>query len=283
VVVLDNGSTKGDEAGLRLLKSMRVPAIVIDHHPIDIDVEGDTLRKVHLSPYLVGGTGDFTAGMLSAELASMLNPEAKVVHLAALSGIGDKVSGPAIEGYLKKAELAGFGRSKLQKLYLALDYLISFRMDNWQLLNELLLGENEPLISVFYEESRRLREKRLRAIKAASSFETLKQGQLAVIELEEVLSGWGYPPPGRSVGLLFSELRAQAGIVLGFASSYLIIRGELPGMGVNGLIKVLQQRFPEAQIDGGGHDVAGTLSFLPKFKAQVKKAVLEIVRAGFKH
>jgi len=128
---------------------------------------------------------------------------------------------------------------------------------------------------VFYEKSLKLREKRLEAIEGIAKYEQIKGRRLAIIELDKIFSGYGYPLPGRSVGLLYDKLKP--GSVLGFANNYVIIRGELPGFDIHTLISRLQKELPLAQIDGGGHSVAGTLSFLPGFKTEVKNQILALL------
>ncbi len=274
VVILDNGSTTQDEAALRLLKLYRIDAIVVDHHPIDkID---ETLRKVHINAYLVGGNGDYTAGMLAVELANLINSGAHVKHLAALSGVSDKVSGEWLEGYLKVAELNGYTLKKLQELYLALDYMISFRMESYQLLRDLLIGEHdnqEKLIKLFAGEGEKLREDRLNVLRENAKF----KGSTAIVDIGALMTNF-YPAPGRSVGLLYQELKKkdEKALVLGYGPHFLTIRGILPqGLTVTTLIEKLKAQFQN--VDGGGHDVAGTIHFLPIDKEKVQTFVNKLI------
>ena len=267
ILLIDDGSTEGDVPGLDLLNIYGVPSIVVDHHP----ASQEGTRTVYINPYLVGGNGDFTAGMLGVELARMIYPILNVEHLPALSGVGDKVKGSDFEAYLSVAEKHGYTKDTLHKLYLSLDYLASFRREPTTVLRELLLGtkdKQERMIGLIFPIAHRLVEQRLAAVRRLANITEAKGRGVARLEINGFMDNNGFPAAGRSVGLLYEDLKDKEPIVLGVGGSLLIIRGRLP-LTINKLVEELRLAFPDSQINGGGHEVAGTIWFIPADKPRI--------------
>ncbi|MBW2988296.1 hypothetical protein DRJ48_05325 [Candidatus Woesearchaeota archaeon] len=290
VVLVDTGSTEDAEPGLALLKQYNIDTIIVDHHPCPLkkeSMQGSKLRTIHLNPYLVGFDSRFTAGMLGVEVARALYPLLRnQAFLAALSGIGDKVDGTPLNGYLRLANSMGYTKDYIWRAYVALDYLLYLRREPSVIVRDLLLGSRESqdsLIGRIYPISQERREKRIAAMKRLLRLRKFGGRLLAQIELGELFEGYSYPPPGRSIGLLYEELCKQHNnpVVMGIGSNYIIFRGKLPQeLSIETLIASLRERLPDVEISGGGHEVAGTLWFLPADKGLVLELVDDLF--GFK-
>jgi RecJ-like exonuclease len=57
--------------------------------------------------------------------------------------------------------------------------------------------------------------------------------------------------------------------VLGIGEGSITVRTNIPGFDLNKLISEMKVKFPYAQIEGGGHKVAGTLHFVEAAEAEL--------------
>jgi len=99
IIICDTGSSEQDILAIKKAKIYGAKIIVIDHHPACKETE--SLVEAFVNPHLVGSTYDFSAGMVCAEIGNMLNPKVHGMEfIAAVAGIGDKVTSKEIDAYL---------------------------------------------------------------------------------------------------------------------------------------------------------------------------------------
>ncbi len=285
LVVVDNGSSEDDLLALKLMRIFGLKVIVVDHHPASVKDNNLLIAEitdVFINSHYTIGDSNITAGMLCVELAHAINPLLQgFVHLAALSGIADKSTGVEFNSYLKLAEQNGYDREQLTKLYLAFDYLISARPEAENVVHELVFGNRQlKLVNLLYPKANAMIQLRLKAMKRVAKLSKTQQGIIALVELGKLFEGYSYPPPGRSVGLFYKELTTKHNnvLVLGVGDTQLIMRGKLKqSVTVNELLSRLKLLLPEVELSGGGHEVAGTICFLPGDKDLVIREIKRIL------
>ncbi|WP_324734832.1 DHH family phosphoesterase [Thermococcus sp. SY098] len=301
VVIVDNGGTTEDIPAYRRLKAYGVPIVVIDHHdPRDFISEDkaavDEWVDVHVNPHLVKrGYYELTAGMLATELARFINPkvEDKIKHLPAIAGTGDRSKAPEFEQYLKIAkETKGLEEEDLKKIAEVIDheaYYWKF-MDGKGIIEEILLltgnlQRHRKLIDAIYPEVRAKQEKVLKASLPHVKSILLPNGiRFNTIDIELYAPKFEYPSPGKLSGLIHDHFKEKYGedspiLTLAYGPDFAVIRASdgmaAYGFDLNGIIKILQEKLPDAGVEGGGHSYAGSIKF---FEGKRKEVLEEFAK-----
>ena len=115
--------------------------------------------------------------------------------------------------------------------------------------------------------------------KKYSRIERLGDISLVISRTDQLVDPGSYPPQGKCVGLFFDTFRPEKALVLGIGSGSVTVRTNLPGFDLNRLITEMKVRFPYAQIEGGGHKVAGTLHFVEAAEAEVVEYIKSHLRS----
>jgi RecJ-like exonuclease len=292
IIIVDNGSTEADLMAIKHGKIHGESFIVIDHHKYEEDVISKEVIE-HINPFLVGESGTkMSAGMLCAELARFVNPEVKnIEQIPALAGLADRIyleNSKAIEEYLKIAEKQGYSKKLLEEISLVIEYISSkIRFMEVREYIEVLFGEprdkQKELIELMAPHIRYLDEKGLKIGKSNAKIEEIKGITLQIIDIEETYPGFGFfPKPGRSVGLLHDNLQIERGldklISIGAMETAMTFRAtDKANFSIQELIKYLNEKIPEAFVEGGGHKNAGSITFLPNKKQRVLTLVKDFI------
>jgi archaea-specific RecJ-like exonuclease len=275
VIILDNGSSEEDLLGIRQGKIYGMKFIVIDHHFFKEDMISDEVL-VHINPLLVEKEMNFSAGMLGVELALFLNPEvSKLKHLAALSAIADRVDPGK---YLALAEKEGYSREELSKVSKVVDYVIVNMpfVDGGEYMS-LLFGDDRKMqqktVALLLPELERLEQKAIAIGKDALQEEKIGDITLASIDVHATYPRMAYPKMGRIVGLLHDTLDGKV-VTIGTTESSMTIRAKKEaGFSLHGFIDLIKKEIPKAFVEGGGHECAGTIHFVPSTKKSVEEAL----------
>jgi len=294
ILVVDNGSSPEDLMAIQQAKIHGAEVIVIDHHGFDKDVISDEVLA-HVNPHLVGESGsDISAGMLCAEVARFVNDKVEnMEQIPALAGFADRIdiaNPDLMEQYLKIAESKGYTKDLLRDISLVIEYVstkVRF-MESREYIS-VLFGEpreqQKKLVSLMAPHIRNLDKKGLAIGKSSAVIEELGNGvTLQTIEIEKSFPGFGFfPKPGRSIGLLHDDLQKTTGVknlvsiaVMNTAMSFRATDGA--NFSTHELIGVLQEKLPNAFVEGGGHKNAGAINFIPKMKDEVYKIVYDFIR-----
>jgi len=87
------------------------------------------------------------------------------------------------------------------------------------------------------------------------------------IDLEKYTLRFTYPTPGKVIGMIHDTVAEgrenKAVLTIGYLSDMIIIRANKPVLPVQRIIEKLQKEMPQANVDGGGHEQAGTIKFVP--------------------
>jgi len=288
VIIADTGSGPEDLLGIQQGKIHGIDFIVIDHHVFDKDVISKEVL-VHINPFLFGEDGSqYCAGMLCSELARFINPEANVDYIPALAGLADRTNNPEVmEAYIKIAEKKGYTKSLLHDISALIDFVSQkLRFMEAREYIEVVFGEpiakQKNLVQLMAPYIRGLEAKGLSIAELNAKREKIGKSILQLLYIDEVFSKFTYPKPGKSIGLLHDKLleKEKNVISVGIMSDLITIRAtESTGFSVHKLMAYLNQKLPEAFVDGGGHHLAGALKFVPNKQTEVLNHLRDFVKA----
>lgn len=302
IVLLDNGSTEEDILALIKAKIYDIEIVVIDHHypgeVIDEKVAVDEFVDVHVNPYLVGGNSEITAGALSFEVAKMINPEIKeyLMHLPGIAAVGDHANSDEALKYIEIADSKGYSREDLEKIATVVDFEAFYlRFMNGRGIIDTILGlgnldKHKKLVEALYKESQKRVNNQLRA--ALPNLKTQKLGNgiiFNVLDVEKYAFKFTYPAPGKTTGYVHDTMVRTYGeetpiVTLAYGPDFGVIRAtdavnETFGFNLNIIISKLIGDIPEAGIDGGGHECAGSLKFVEGLSKKVLGAFAQEIAA----
>ena len=299
IVLLDNGSTEEDIVALMQAKIYDIEVVVIDHHSPgelltkderDGEIYGATVAvdeyvDTHVNPYLVGGDSQLTAGALATEVAHIINPAVRdlIKHLPAVAA-------------LELAAEKGFAKEHLAKIAECVDfeaYFLRF-MNGRGIMDTILAVDNidkhEKMIDVLYREYQKRVDTQLKA-----ALPNIKQTQLEngiyfnLIDVEKYAHKFTFPAPGKTCGFVHDRIIKQLGedkpiVTLGHGPDFGVFRAtdavnEQYGFNVNDIVSVIAERVPQAGVDGGGHECAGSIKYIEGLGEDVLYKVVEEIQS----
>ncbi|MHA2317860.1 MAG: zinc finger domain-containing protein [Candidatus Hodarchaeales archaeon] len=288
VIMLDTGSSEESLFSYKLLSTYDIEALVVDHHfPSTIIQE---IVGNHLNVYHAGGDYNICAGMLGVELARRVNPEVtdEIVHLPAIAGFGDRVEGIELDQYLDLAKKKNYSESYLTDIAIAVDYQAYFlKFSPGRLLLSDLLGitgnaeKQLSFVKLLATEARGLLQKQLSISLEYSQEEILPNGvRLAILDVEKYASRFDWPPPGKITGSLFDHLGKSNQtplVTIGLGPDFAIFRSKKVKLDFPKLVKTLADKLPHANIEGGGHEIVGSLKFISGVREEFLELIQELL------
>ncbi len=294
IIIADNGSSPEDLMAIKQAKIHGADFIVIDHHGFDKDVISEEVLT-HINPFLVEEEGSkFSAGMLCSELARFINPNVKnISQIPAMAGFADKIdlmNPEVMNQYLLIAQKEGYSKQLLADIALMIDYVSAkVRFMEAREYVEVLFGEprekQKRLVELMVPYIRELDRKGLEIGKSNSKINKIGETTLQSVEVEETFPGFGFfPKPGRAVSLIHDNFQNEKKIsnlvTIGLMNTAMTIRAtDEANFSVHDLKKYIQQKLPDAFVEGGGHKNAGSLSFLPYMKEDIFKCLKEFIKS----
>ncbi len=312
IVLLDNGSTEEDIVALMQAKIYDIEVVVIDHHSPgelltkderDGEIYGATVAvdeyvDTHVNPYLVGGDSQLTAGALASEVAHIINPAVSdlIKHLPAVAALGDRAECGEVYQYLQLAAEKGFSKEHLARIAECVDfeaYFLRF-MNGRGIMDTILavdnLDKHEKMIDALYKEYQKRVDTQLKA-----ALPNIKQTQLEngiyfnLIDVEKYAHKFTFPAPGKTCGFVHDRIIKQLGedkpiVTLGHGPDFGVFRAtdavnEQYGFNVNDIVSVIAQRVPQAGVDGGGHECAGSIKYIEGLGEEVLYKVVEEIQS----
>ena len=284
MIVVDNGSTPEDTFSHKTLHNLGYEVIVIDHHnPTKFDGEekGELKTSVckylslHLNPYMFGLDSETCAGMLCYEIGRLIDKDYDEPLVPAVSAISDRSSIDETEEYIK---LAGKSRAELQKIGIAIDFAsYNLRFASGGGLYEEIFN-NPVMVEMMASEVAKGMKTQLQSTLPYVRTREIKNVIYANIDLEKYTMRFTYPNPGKVIGMIHDtiveEHPSRDVLSIGYLSDMLIVRANKAVLPVATIIRNLQEKFPEANVDGGGHECAGAI----KFVSAHQDAILEEVK-----
>jgi RecJ-like exonuclease len=282
IIVLDNGSTPEDIFGLKILKSLGFEVIVIDHHnPVIIENKKtavDPYLSLHLNPYIEGLDSKTSAGMLAYEMARFIYEDYENKMLPAVAGISDRCDIAETEEYIKNS---GKSRQFLEKIGIAIDFIAyNLKFDAGKGLFEELYTKID-LVETINEEVKKGVETQLQSTLPYLRTQDIEGVIFSTIDLEKYTVRFKYPAPGKVTGLIHdnvSEGKEMPVITIGYLSDMIILRATKPVLPIADIIKALKKKFPQANVDGGGHECAGAIKFVSAHQSDILENIKEQVR-----
>lgn len=286
IIIVDTGSGEESLLAIKQGKVHGIDFIVVDHHFFEEDlVSSETL--VHINPFLVGEDGSkYSAGMLCSELARFINSEAEVDYIPAMAGLADMIENKeAMDSYMKIAEKKGYSKQMLHDISAVIDFVSTkLRFMEAREYVEVMFGEpmqqQKKLISILIPHIRKLEHKSIEIAKANVKKEKIKDKIVQFLYIEETFSRGNYPKPGR-VNSMAHDLAQQSEkkvISLGILSDAITIRATADSkFSVHELISYLGKHAPEAFVEGGGHQNAGAVKFVPSKRDRVLNSIRDFI------
>lgn len=283
ILVVDNGSTPEDVFAFQTLKGMGYEAIVVDHHNPVIVENGKTsvcpYLSHHLNPYMFGFDSKTSAGMLCYELARFIDEDFENELMPAIAGISDRCDIQETEDYIKRTNKT---REELSKIGVAIDYLAyHMRFDPGKGLFEEVYT-NKELVDMINEKVSEGAETQLQSTLPYLRTQEIKGITLSWIDLEKYTLRFTYPTPGKVIGMIHDNVSTgkehKPVISLGILSDMIIIRATKPILPVQEIITKLQKDLPEANVDGGGHEMAGTIKFVQAHSHDILERIKEMLK-----
>jgi len=148
------------------------------------------------------------------------------------------------------------------------------------------LGNREKhtkLVDALYKESQRRVEWQLAAALPNLKTQKFPNGIIfSVLDVEKFAHKFTFPAPGKTCGFVHDSMVQKHGeetpiITLAYGPDFGVIRAtdavnEIFGFNLNTIIQELLVEIPEAGIDGGGHECAGSLKFVEGLSKKVLQA-----------
>ena len=312
IVLLDNGSTEEDIVALMQAKIYDIEVVVIDHHSpgelITKDVQNgeiygatvavDEYVDCHVNPYLVGGDSQLTAGALATEVAHIINPSVRdlIKHLPAVAALGDRAECGEVYQYLELASGKGFTKEHLAKIAECVDfeaYFLRF-MNGRGIMDTILAVDNidkhEKMIDALYKEYQRRVDTQLKAALPNIKKVQLDNGiYLNVIDVEKYAHKFTFPAPGKTCGFVHDNMLKELGadkpiVTLGHGPDFGVFRAtdavnEQYGFNVNDIVAVIAGKVPQAGVDGGGHECAGSIKYIEGLGNEVLSGVVNEIQS----
>ncbi len=272
LIVADNGSTPEDALGLNILKTLGYESIVIDHHnPVEIDENGitsvDKYLIGHLNPYKHGLDSKTSAGQLCYEIARMVSENFDLPAMPAVAGISDRCDVKETEDYIANT---GKTREYLGKIGTAIDY-ISYQLKHDAgkgVIEELF--NNYSFVEILNDEVREGFENQLRCALPYLRTTEVNGVNFSTMDLEKYTMRFTYPAPGAVLSRIHEiaskENETLPSLTIGMTEDMFIVRASKPILPVQEIINNLQVKFPQANVDGGGHEMAGAIRFVSAHK-----------------
>ncbi|MBN1329513.1 MAG: hypothetical protein JXA54_08580 [Candidatus Heimdallarchaeota archaeon] len=293
VLLMDLGSSHESLSSIKKAKLFGLEIAVLDHHfPEEIIKKNVNL---HINPYYNKGDYNLCSGMLGVELARIVNPDIsnKIDYLAAIAGMADRVQGTAQDQYLALAKKKGLNEELIDKIALAVDFEQYFlRYSDGKNIIDSIFGFDNlkseshlELINFLYNEAKTAIDEQINICQAHLKEEELADNiMLGSIDVEIFARRFEFPPPGKTTGAIHDilcEKYPQKGIItLGLGPDFVVLRSRGVVINFPGIIKSLKKKLPFAGIDGGGHEVVGSLKFVEGMQqevlVQLKKLLIKV-------
>jgi archaea-specific RecJ-like exonuclease len=293
VIITDNGSTPEDLFGIKQGKIHGIEFIVVDHHYFEEDVISKEVLT-HISPFLVGEDGSyFSAGMLSSELARLINPIQGLEVIPAIAGLADRVdiyNPKIINEYLEIAKKQDYSKELLINISKVIDF-VSAKVRFMEVREYIGVIFGEPrdkqreLVALMAPYIIGLEEKGLQIAKSNTKIEKINNTHLQLLDIENTFPGFGfYPKPGKCVGLVHDSFQKTKNInnliTVGLMATAMTIRAtNEANFSMHELIGYLNKKSSNSFVEGGGHKNAGSITFLPNKKEEILKYFKEFVES----
>jgi archaea-specific RecJ-like exonuclease len=274
IILTDLGSNSQSMKSIQRLSDFGFDFIIVDHHRFDI--ENKEIAKGFVNPHEFDMGSSLNAGALATEIALFINPLlTDLTHLPALSGVADKSSGTDFEEYLK---LSGYTKDELMEWGLVIDhdtYYLRFNPRSELMESLFFPNENQKIVikTMSKEIDQGFDDIKL-AAKKFSSVKNIGNLKLVMIEKHKVCHR---DYASSKIVRITHELYDGPRITFALTPDSISYRADEVDFKGPALIKELKEKFPFALINGGGHDVAGSIRFNEASRDEVIEFLIESI------
>lgn len=278
IVFLDTGSTPENIFPLKVLHSFNFECIIVDHHNPGPIEDGKSqvcpFLQFHLNPYLFGWDSETCGGMLAYELARFIDHEYEKPLYPAVAAVGDRTDIKETQLLIEKT---GKTKEELLQIAMVIDYLAyNLRFDSGDGVYDRVFS-NPKFTRIVIEEVEEMFNSTLERLLPHIESKTINNVLYTEVDLESFTQRGQYPTAGKVLGMVHDYLNEQNEDKIIFTTGYfsdgIIIRATEPILPVPTLLTDLQDSIPHANVDGGGHEQAGSLKFIPAFTDEVKNFI----------
>jgi archaea-specific RecJ-like exonuclease len=280
LILIDCGCSDENIFSLSLVKSYGLDIIVIDHHPPVKDEDRclvDDFVIKHINPHNFGLDHDITAGILSFEIASVMDNNLSSAFIyPALSVIGDKSNTDFSKKYVDASKI---DKNKLVDMSRSIDFLShNYRVDSASEVYNIFFN-NKQFQEIIINHVNKLFDDSYNNIEKNYSILEKNNKVFVRIDLDKISEKGSYPSSGKLTGMCFSkvaEIYSDKNIlVLGLINDMLIIRMNNNIFPLSDIENMLKNN--DFNVKAGGHDVAGTIVF----KNDNPDNIIELIKNKF--
>ncbi|PIN68864.1 hypothetical protein COV93_07815 [Candidatus Woesearchaeota archaeon CG11_big_fil_rev_8_21_14_0_20_43_8] len=289
IILMDLGSSEENLLSIKKAKLFGAKVVVVDHHNPGPIVDGgakvDYFLDAHINPQLIGYGSTPCAGMLGLELGKMLNPEVDFIdHLGALAGIADHADKSLKDEYIAIAVKDGYDLDFLVKLVRCFDYdayYVSF-FEAREFIDMILCTDKKrqkEFVNVMLERVEETWDMNIPVAEKYLSIDESDNSVIGTINVSDTTMRGDYFSSSKmarlSFDLLEKRFKGKEIVVLGVADTMMTFRGSVDfkigskGFDVNDIIRSVKKDLPHAMCGGGGHALAGTMSFIAAARDEV--------------
>lgn len=287
LLILDTGSSEESRFSYESYKAYGMEIMIVDHHFPEASIQD--IVDIHQNVYYSGGDYNISAGMLGVELARFIHPNISddISHLAAIAGIGDRAEGKELDQYLKIALEKGYSESELVNLAIAIDYLAYFlRFSPGRILVLDLLGikgrnpYQTKMLPLLSNQAKDLLEKQLLISEKFKEIQELENGiKLVILDVDAYSPRFDFPPAGKITGSLFDKNKVEFPdtpiVTIGYGPDFMVFRSIGVNLEFPKLVSFCISELPYAGIDGGGHEIVGSMKFVEGTREEVMKLIVQ--------
>ena len=156
-------------------------------------------------------------------------------------------------------------------------------------INKKELTRHEKLIDILYNRAMEMVDRQMKAVIPAIKTEKLDNGIiLNTLDVEKYAHKFTFPAPGKTCGFAHDSIVQKYGedtpiITIAYGPDFGVVRAtdavsEKFSFNLNIIIEQLIKEIPEASLDGGGHECAGSLKFVEGLRDKVLNRFIEIIK-----
>jgi RecJ-like exonuclease len=189
----------------------------------------------------------------------------------------------------------GYSQEHLAKVAECVDfeaYFLRF-MNGRGIMDTILAVDNidkhKKMIEALYKEYQKRIDIQLRAALPNIKRTQLENGiYFNVLDVEKYAHKFTFPAPGKTCGFVHDKIVKEIGedkpiITLGHGPDFGVLRAtdsvhKLSGFNVNNIVITLADKIPQAGIDGGGHECAGSIKYIEGLGKEVLNQLLSEIQ-----
>ena len=261
IIILDNGSGEEDLLAINIVKQNKAKVAVVDHHNPFPEI--DKTVDIQINPHLVGGDSNICSGMLCYEIASQIGEVDKI--FASLSGVSDRCEGLEIKQYLKD-----YSEEELRDIAICVDFMAHHtkHIDS-KLIEDIMF--DKKLVKILIKEINLRKENTMKVVKKYAKVNN------KTIELDKISFRGEFPQAGKITGWA-NDSFGEGITTMGIGNDFITFRSKNEKFNLHTLLKELKEKFPYANVNGGGHNVAGTIKFVEASKEEILEYVREFTK-----